>query len=161
MPPAFHLQPLLDLASTRTDEAARKLGELVAAERDVEQKLKMLEDYRAEYHERFVQAARDGLSPDAWRNYSAFIAKLDDAIAAQRKVVEQSRARRRPAGLADPAHQAEGLRHPRPAPPADRRAQRGAPGAEAVGRARCAARPRRRLTRAAAAGARSADVPMA
>ncbi len=53
----------------------------------------MLEDYRAEYHERFVQAARDGLSPDAWRNYSAFIAKLDDAIAAQRKVVEQSRAR--------------------------------------------------------------------
>ena len=93
MPPAFHLQPLLDLASTRTDEAARKLGELVAAERDVEQKLKMLEDYRAEYHERFVQAARDGLSPDAWRNYSAFIAKLDDAIAAQRKVVEQSRAR--------------------------------------------------------------------
>ena len=42
MPPAFHLQPLLDLASTRTDEAARKLGELVAAERDVEQKLKML-----------------------------------------------------------------------------------------------------------------------
>ena len=89
----FHLQPLLDLANTRTDEAARKLGELVAAERDVEQKLKMLEDYRQEYNERFVQAARDGLSPDAWRNYSAFIAKLDDAIAAQRKVVEQSRTR--------------------------------------------------------------------
>ena len=53
----FHLQPLLDLANTRTDEAARKLGELVAAERDVEQKLKMLEDYRQEYNERFVQAA--------------------------------------------------------------------------------------------------------
>ena len=93
MPASFHLQPLLDLASTRTDEAARRLGELVAAERDVEQKLKMLEDYRTEYHERFVQAARDGLSADAWRNYGAFIAKLDDAIAAQRKVVEQSRAR--------------------------------------------------------------------
>ena len=40
-----------------------------------------------------AQAARDGLSPDAWRNYSAFINKLDDAIAAQRKVVEQSRAK--------------------------------------------------------------------
>ena len=88
----FHLQPLLDLANTRTDEAARKLGELVAAERDVEQKLKMLEDYRQEYNERFVQAARDGLSPDAWRNSSAFINTLDDAIAAPRKVVEQSRA---------------------------------------------------------------------
>lgn len=93
MPASFHLQPLLDLASTRTDEAARKLGELVAAERDLEQKLKLLEDYRHEYHERFVQAARDGLSPEAWRNYSAFIGKLDDAIGVQRKAVEQSRER--------------------------------------------------------------------
>lgn len=93
MPPAFHLQPLLDLANTRTDEAARKLGELVAAERDVDQKLKMLEDYRHEYHERFLQAAREGLSPEAWRNYSAFIGKLDDAIGVQRKVVDQSRER--------------------------------------------------------------------
>ena len=87
----FHLKPLLDLAQTRTDDAARHLGELVAAERDVVQKLEMLEDYRREYNDRFVQAARDGLSPDAWRNYSAFIGRLDDAIAAQRKLVEQSR----------------------------------------------------------------------
>ena len=93
MPASFHLQPLLDLANTRTDEAARKLGELVAAERDVDQKLKMLEDYRHEYHERFLQAAREGLSPEAWRNYSAFIGKLDDAIGVQRKVVDQSRER--------------------------------------------------------------------
>ncbi len=88
----FHLQPLLDLAQTRTDDATRRLGELVAAERDQEEKLKMLESYRTEYNERFVQAARDGLSPDAWRNYSAFIGKLDDAIGVQRKAVEQSRA---------------------------------------------------------------------
>ena len=88
----FHLQPLLDLAQTRSDDATRRLGELVAAERDQEEKLKMLESYRTEYNERFVQAARDGLSPDAWRNYSAFIGKLDDAIGAQRKAVEQSRA---------------------------------------------------------------------
>lgn len=93
MAASFHLQPLLDLAQTRTDDAARKLGELVAAERDQDEKLKMLESYRAEYNERFVQAARDGLSPDAWRNYSAFIGKLDDAIALQRKAVEQSRTR--------------------------------------------------------------------
>ena len=87
----FHLQPLLDLANTRTDEAARKLGELVAAERDVEQKLKMLEDYRQEYNERFVQAARDGLSPDAWRNYSAFINKLENAATQQYQGVLQVR----------------------------------------------------------------------
>ncbi|MGQ5487359.1 flagellar export protein FliJ [Thauera sp. ZXT1-4] len=89
----FHLQPLLDLANTRTDEAARRLGELVAAERDQAQKLEMLETYRKEYNERFVQAARDGMSPDAWRNFSAFMGRLDEAIAAQRKLVEQSQAR--------------------------------------------------------------------
>ncbi len=33
------------------------------------------------------------LSPEAWRNYSAFIGKLDDAIGVQRKVVDQSRER--------------------------------------------------------------------
>jgi len=90
MSPRFHLQPLLDLAQTRTDEAARQLGELVAAERDVAQKLQMLEDYRREYNDRFVEAAREGLSPDAWRNYGAFITRLDEAILAQRKLAEQS-----------------------------------------------------------------------
>ncbi|MBS0510623.1 MAG: flagellar export protein FliJ [Proteobacteria bacterium] len=88
----FHLQPLLDLAQTRTDEAARKLGELIAGERSVEQKLKQLEDYRQEYHERFMQAVRDGIGPEAWRNFTAFIGRLDDAIAVQRGIVEQSRA---------------------------------------------------------------------
>lgn len=87
----FHLQPLLDLAQTRTDDAARKLGELIASERSVEQKLKQLEDYRQEYHERFMQAVRDGIGPDAWRNFTAFIGRLDDAITAQRRIVEQSR----------------------------------------------------------------------
>lgn len=87
----FHLQPLLDLAQTRTDEAARKLGELIASERSVEQKLKLLEDYRQEYNERFMQAVREGIGPDAWRNYTAFLGRLDDAVAVQRKAVEQSR----------------------------------------------------------------------
>ncbi len=88
----FHLKPLLDLAQTRTDEAARELGERIANERDLEQKLKILEDYRQEYHERFMQAVRDGIGPDAWRNFSSFIGRLDDAIGAQRQIVERSRA---------------------------------------------------------------------
>jgi len=89
----FHLQPLLDLAQTRTDDAARRLGELIAAENDSMQKLKMLEDYLQEYRNRFTEAARDGLSPDAWRNFSLFIGKLDEAINQQRKMVEQSQSR--------------------------------------------------------------------
>ncbi len=90
---SFHLQPLLDLARTRADDAARELGELLAAERSVEEKLNLLENYRNEYLQRFAEAAREGLTPDAWRNYSAFIVRLDEAVAAQRTVVEQSRAR--------------------------------------------------------------------
>lgn len=89
----FPLQPLLDQANTRMDEAARKLGELIASERAVEEKLELLVAYRKEYHARFVEAARNGIGPDAWRNFSAFLAKLDDAIAQQQKVVSDSKQR--------------------------------------------------------------------
>lgn len=93
MPEPFPLQPLLDLANNRMDEAARKLGELIASERAVEEKLTLLEDYRKEYQARFVEAAHNGIGPDAWRNYSAFLLKLDDAISVQQKVVADSRRR--------------------------------------------------------------------
>src|SRR5574337_486460 len=91
MPDSFRLQPLLDLANTRMDEAARKLGELISGESESQRKLELLENYRAEYQERFLEAARNGIGPDAWRNFSTFIARIDEAIAAQRAVVEQSR----------------------------------------------------------------------
>ncbi|MBR0565919.1 flagellar export protein FliJ [Azoarcus sp. L1K30] len=87
----FPLQPLLDLANTRMDEAARRLGELIASERSGQQKLEMLESYRAEYRERFIEATRAGIGPDELRNFSAFINRIDDAIAAQHQVVAQSR----------------------------------------------------------------------
>lgn len=87
----FRLQPLLDLANNRMDQAARKLGELISGEHECQRKLELLEGYRAEYQERFLEAARNGIGPDAWRNFSTFIGRIDDAIAAQRAVVEQSR----------------------------------------------------------------------
>ena len=89
----FPLQPRLALANNRMDEAARKLGELIASEHAVEEKLALLVDYRKEYHARFVEAVRNGIGPDAWRNFSAFLGKLDDAIAQQEKAVSVSRQR--------------------------------------------------------------------
>ena len=89
----FPLQTLLDLANTRMDDAARRLGELIASETEDCRKLEVLEEYRAEYQARFAEALRNGIDPHAMRNYSLFIGKLDEAIAAQRKVVEQSRQR--------------------------------------------------------------------
>ena len=89
----FPLQPLLDLANSRMDDAARKLGELIASEQAVEDKLTLLQAYRKEYQDRFVEAARNGIGPDAWRNFSAFLGKLDDAIAQQQLIVSDSRQR--------------------------------------------------------------------
>lgn len=89
----FPLQTLLDLANNRMDDAARKLGELIASERAVEEKLTLLVDYRKEYQARFVEAARNGIGPDAWRNYSAFLLKLDEAITIQQRAVADSRRR--------------------------------------------------------------------
>ncbi|MDR2689233.1 MAG: flagellar export protein FliJ [Azoarcus sp.] len=90
MPTKFPLQPLLDLANTRMDEAARRLGELIASERGVQQKLELLQRYRAEYGERFREAARGGIDLNAMRNYSAFLGRLDEAIEVQRRAVEES-----------------------------------------------------------------------
>ncbi len=89
----FPLQPLLDLANNKMDDAARKLGELIASEHAVEEKLALLVEYRKEYQARFVEAARNGIGPDAWRNFSAFLGKLDDAIAQQQLIVSDSRKR--------------------------------------------------------------------
>lgn len=88
----FPLKPLLDLSQTRMDDAARRLGELIASEQEGRRKLELLQNYRDEYAERFQEAARNGLTPDAWRNYSAFIGRIDEAIRLQQAQVERSQA---------------------------------------------------------------------
>ncbi len=89
----FTLQPLLDLSQERLDTATRQLGELIAKEQEGVRKLELLNDYRAEYAARFQDAARNGLTPDAWRNYSSFISRIDDAISAQSIQLSQSKQR--------------------------------------------------------------------
>lgn len=84
------LKTLQELAHTRVDEATRRLGELIASEQACEIKLQTLRQYRAEYQERFMETARNGIDPNAWRNYSSFLARLDDAISSQQQVVERS-----------------------------------------------------------------------
>lgn len=90
---AFPLQSLLDLSQNRMDDAARKLGQLLASEQEVEKTLALLDQYREEYEARFRQAAQDGLSRDEWANYQTFLGRLDEAIAQQRTLVEASKQR--------------------------------------------------------------------
>lgn len=89
----FPFKPLLDLTVNRMDDAARRLGELIASEQEGTRKLELLQNYRAEYEARFQEAARNGIGPEAWRNFSAFLGRIDEAIAAQHAAVDRSRER--------------------------------------------------------------------
>ncbi|MDD2883472.1 MAG: flagellar export protein FliJ [Dechloromonas sp.] len=88
----FSLQPLLDLMQTRTDEASRQLGALIAAENDAKSRLQMLEQYRDEYAERLRNAAAQGLTLTTLNNYQEFLKRIDEAIAQQALAVQQSAA---------------------------------------------------------------------
>lgn len=77
----FPLQTLLDLSNLRMDEAAKKLGALIAGERAATERLELLSNYRDEYNSRFIEAAKNGLGPEEWQNYRSFLTRLDEAIA--------------------------------------------------------------------------------
>jgi flagellar protein FliJ len=89
----FPLQTLLDLSQLRLEEATRRLGELIAGEQEASKRLSLLMEYREEYRVRFLAAAKDGLAQDRWRNYQAFLGKLEAAIGHAEQVVEETRAR--------------------------------------------------------------------
>ncbi|MCZ7653501.1 MAG: flagellar export protein FliJ [Rhodocyclaceae bacterium] len=90
---AFPLQSLLDLSNVRMDDAARKLGQLLASEQEVEKTLALLEQYREEYEARFRRAAQSGLTREEWSNYQSFLGRLHDAISQQRILVDASKQR--------------------------------------------------------------------
>lgn len=90
MTQAFSLQPLLEVMQNRADEATRKLGQLIAAEQSQRSRLEMLEQYRNEYAQRMSDATAGGITRLMLLNYQAFLARIDEAITQQRRVVESS-----------------------------------------------------------------------
>jgi flagellar protein FliJ len=86
----FSLQLLLELTQDKTDEATRKLGLLIAEETGTRERLKLLENYRTEYLEKFRAAQANGLTTQAWQNYLSFISRLDEAVAQQTRIVESA-----------------------------------------------------------------------
>lgn len=90
MTQAFSLQPLLELMQSRTDEATRQLGQLIAAEQNQRSRLQMLEQYREEYAERMRQATAEGITRIILHNYQDFLGRIDEAICQQRIAVESS-----------------------------------------------------------------------
>jgi len=86
----FTLQPLLELMQNRTDEATRKLGQLIAAEQNAKSRLQMLEQYRAEYADKLRDAIAQGMTRQVLANYQDFLGRIDEAIQQQTRVVQQT-----------------------------------------------------------------------
>ncbi|NRR30057.1 flagellar export protein FliJ [Oxalobacteraceae bacterium] len=81
------LNTLIDLARRETDDAAKRLGIALKAVADAEEKHTMLVGYRDEYARRFEEAQAAGITPMAYRNFQAFMGKLDNAITGQQQVI--------------------------------------------------------------------------
>lgn len=81
---------LIELAQSKTDEAAKRLGQLQNAHTSAADKLQMLVEYRQEYLDQMQQQMRGGLSAAQLRNFQNFIATLDGAIAQQRALTLQA-----------------------------------------------------------------------
>jgi flagellar protein FliJ len=88
MQKASALDTLIELAQTRTDDAARRLGALNAKGTDMQAKLTLLIQYSDEYRTRFQMLAQQGLAASDLRNYYEFLNKLDDAIVQQREALK-------------------------------------------------------------------------
>jgi flagellar protein FliJ len=87
------LDILIELASTQSDDAAKRLGLAIRACEDTEQKLSMLLQYRDDYEARFRAGVANGISIAGYRNFQQFLEKLDAAIGGQQKIVDNARRR--------------------------------------------------------------------
>ena len=87
------LQTLIELAQRETDDAAKRLGAALKAVAEAEQKHQMLIGYRDEYVKRFEAAQAAGITPMAYRNFQAFMGKLDNAITGQQEVIRHAEQR--------------------------------------------------------------------
>ncbi|HEY1151002.1 MAG TPA: flagellar export protein FliJ [Pseudoduganella sp.] len=87
------LETLIDLAQRETDDCAKRLGAALKAVNDAEEKLNMLIGYRDEYGRRFDASQQAGITPMAYRNFQAFMEKLDSAIQGQQEVLRHAQSR--------------------------------------------------------------------
>ncbi|MFN3715146.1 MAG: flagellar export protein FliJ [Thiobacillus sp.] len=84
------LATLLELATRDADEAARKLGACVRQREEAAQKLDLLIQYRDDYALRCQSDMANGIGATQFNNFQIFMGKLDQAIAGQRQVVDET-----------------------------------------------------------------------
>lgn len=84
------LEPVIKVAETREQQAARALGQAQMQLNQAEQRLSELKTYKEEYLRRFHAQGSRGMSAAQMEDYRRFLAKLDAAIAQQQQVVAQA-----------------------------------------------------------------------
>ncbi len=89
----FPLQTLIILAEERSQQAALALARFRQAWQEAEGRLQQLQGYLQEYRERLLLQAGAGFSGALWRDYHAFMHKLELAIRTQTQEVERCRQR--------------------------------------------------------------------
>lgn len=85
------LETLIELAQRDSDAAAKRLGAALKAVEEAEAKLQMLLGYRDDYANKLDQAQMAGITPFAYRNFVAFVGKLDNAINGQHEVLKHAK----------------------------------------------------------------------
>jgi len=84
------LETLIDLARRESDDVAKRLGVALKALDDARTKAEMLVGYRDDYANRFQSSMAAGMTPMAYRNFQAFLDKLDQAIKGQQELVQHA-----------------------------------------------------------------------
>ena len=84
------LETLIDLARRESDAIAKRLGVALKAVEDARAKTDMLVGYRDDYARRFQANMAAGMTPMAYRNFQAFLDKLDQAINGQQELVQHA-----------------------------------------------------------------------
>ncbi|EZI24807.1 flagellar export protein FliJ [Pseudomonas extremaustralis] len=87
---SLHL--LIELTAKARDVAARALAQSRAAEQQVINQLRALDQYQQEYRQNLqLELAKDGMSPSALTNYRGFLQSLEDAVERAQKSLERHR----------------------------------------------------------------------
>ena len=81
---------LKDAAATKRDDAARRLAAAVRAGAEARRKAATLRDYRGEYEQKLANVSASGIDATTLRNYQAFLAQLDRAIALQAEQIARA-----------------------------------------------------------------------
>lgn len=85
--PKSALHTLIELAQKEVDAAAKRLGISIQRNKEANEQLTLLIQYRSDYEMRLQNNAQQGLNVIQYANFQSFIVKLDQAIEGQKKII--------------------------------------------------------------------------